>query len=394
MPRSYQAPSTSPEELGRRIDQQFEDPAFAFLRMELLTVLRNHEDAVRLGASPAFEAIETLLTRYESLLPSRPGDRFALDSWIIQDLLESWSTGPVKLPHTILPLYGNEWMWQRLPWIEQADRSGHRIYAITLKGREQLSSVRLLDYPWLCHELGHGLFTKCPTEVLEEYANAVEQHCKPLLRKTFADSSDVRALTKGHIARLRQCWLPRGDQQSWIHELAVDIVALWSCGPAFLAAMTDATDSLQLDPFVIESAHPPYALRILTLAEGAKALGWEEEATPLVEMSGRWESRKAVLPNYNHFVALTPRELTEEALRWTLRACRTWNIPRCNRETLQTIADRRRKKLPVDSAVELIASAALLFEQDPQAYPAWESTTVRLLCSELNGNTRDSIGPR
>jgi len=42
--------------------------------------------------------------------------------------------------------------------------------------------------------------------------------------------------------------------------------------------------------------------------------------------------------------------------------------------------------LHVDSAFELIVSAALLFEQDPQNYAVWESTTVRSLCSELNGD--------
>lgn len=387
MPRTYQAPGTSPEELRRRIKHQFEDPAFCNLREELLAVLQTHESAVTLGAAPAFEAIESLLTRYESRLPSRPGDRFILDSWIIRDLSESWSLGPVKLPRAILPLYGNEWMWQQLPWVAQADRSGHRIFAITLKGRDKLSSVKLLDYPWLCHELGHGLFTKCPSEFLQEFVGFVENYCQPILRKTLADSPDVRAMTKGHVARLRQCWLPRGDQQSWIHELAVDIIALWSCGPSFLAAMTDVTDLAQIDPFNTDSAHPPYALRIWTLVKCAKSLGWVKEVAPLAELSERWESKKVNLPNFNQFIALTPRELVEEAIRWTLSGCRAWRISRCDHKTVQTIAERRRKQLPVDSAVELIVSAALLFEKDPKAYPTWESTTVQSLCTELNGNT-------
>ena len=234
--------------------------------------------------------------------------------------------------------------------------------------------------------MGHGLFAKCPPEFLQDYVQVVDYHCKPLIRKAISDSPDVRALTKAHVARLRQCWLPRGDQRSWIHELAVDLFALWSCGPAFLAAMKDVTESPQLDPFDIESAHPPYELRIRILADCARYLGWEKEAVPLERMLQQWESRKAGLQNYNYYIALTPRDLTEEAITWALNGCRAWKIPRCDRAALLAIEERRRRKLAVNSAFELIVSAALLFEQDPQNYPAWESATVRSLCGELHGN--------
>jgi len=127
-------------------------------------------------------------------------------------------------------------------------------------------------------------------------------------------------------------------------------------------------------------------LRLRILANCAKLLGWEKEAVPLDWMLQKWEHRKAELPNYNYYVALTPRDLMDEAITWALTGCRSWRIPRCDRAALLAIADRRQKMLHVDSAFELIVSAALLFEQDPQNYAVWESTTVRSLCSELNGD--------
>lgn len=386
MPRKYKTPSTSIEEIRRRIDQQFEDAAFACLRGIFLTVLQDHDEAVQLGTMPAFGAIENLLSRYESLFTSRPSDRFVLDSWLIQNLAEGWSLGNVKLPNTILPVYGNEWMWQRLPWFEQPDGAGHRIYGITLKGRNQLSSVRLLEYPWICHELGHGLFSRCPAQFLQEFVDIVDHHCRPILRKAFSDSPEARGLTRDHVARLRQCWLPRGDQQSWIHELAVDFIALWSLGPAFLAAMTDFGESPQIDPFIVDSSHPPYSLRIGMLADCAKFLGWEKEAAPLAHLAMQWESRKLGLQNHNLIVGLTPAELAKEATTWIISGCRSWKIPRCDREILRTISERRSNRLPVDSATELIISAWLLFEENQETYPTWESLTLRSLCAELNGN--------
>jgi hypothetical protein len=153
MARQYEAPIASPEIIRRRIEQHFNDPLVNFLKAGLLTLLEQHETAVAAGGTPAHRAIESLVSHYETILQPNLGERFALDAWLIQDLSENWSRGPITLPCTILPLCGPEWMWQRLPWIEEANNSGQRVYAITLKGRNQLSSVRLLQYPWLCHEL-------------------------------------------------------------------------------------------------------------------------------------------------------------------------------------------------------------------------------------------------
>lgn len=386
MPRTYQAHSALPEELRRRIEQVFDNDALVAFRAGLLAMLAEHEVAVQAGATPAFGAIELLAARYESLIPARPGDRFTFDSWVIQDLSESWSLGSIKLPRTILPLYGNEWSWQRLPWIGEHDRSGQRVYGITFRGRDQLGSVQLLGYPWVCHELGHGLFVKAPAGFLQEFVQTVEDYCRPILRKVLADSHHVRALTKSNVERVRQRWLPRGDQQSWIHELAVDIFALWSCGPAFLAAVMDAADAAHVDPFLVESFHPPYALRLQMLYLGAKRLGWENEAGGLATLLARWESQCLAGANHNQYSAVAPRELLDQALNWALTACRAWKLPKCDQEMLRVFAKRRRANQPVDSAVELIISAWLTFENQKANYAAWEFQTVRSLCAELNGN--------
>jgi len=386
MPRSYQALSASPEKLKHRIERQFENEALAFLREGLLAVLREHETAVKEGATPAFGSIESLLLQYESLLPTRLGDRFMVDSWLIRDLSESWSLGPVKLPRTILPVYGSEWMWQRLPWIAERNRSGQRVYGITLKGRDELGSIQLLDYPWVCHELGHALFAKAPPEFLDEFVRLVEDYCRPILRKAVADSHQVRTLTRNNIERIRQRWLPRGDQQSWIHELAVDLIALWSCGPAFLAAMTDAVDSPRVDPFLAESVHPPYALRLRILCLGAQEIGWANEALGLASLLAKWEQQGQAIVNHNHYIAVAPRELLDQALHWALSACRQWKIPRCDQEVLRACTQRRRANLSVDSAAELIISAWLVFEKNNDDYSDWESRTVSCLRAELDGD--------
>jgi hypothetical protein len=311
------------------------------------------------------------------------GERFNLDAWLIQDLSSMWSSGVIKLPQTILPLYGSEWMWQKLPWIQELDGSGQRLYAITFKGRDQVNSICLLEYPWLCHELGHALFSKAPALFLQDFVKSVKDYCRPISRKAFSDSSEVRALTKSHIGQIQQRWMPRGDQQSWIHEIAVDIISLWSCGPAFLAAMLDV--ATKAEPFIVDSPHPPYALRLKMLTLCADNLGWQNESKPLAELESRWASAHRIA-DHNQYLALCPDELIRAALDWATRACVEWKIPKCKPDHLINIKDRRRKNYPIDSANELIISAWLMFDNNEGVYQKWESTTIRALCDDLNGD--------
>jgi hypothetical protein len=178
--------------------------------------------------------------------------------------------------------------------------------------------------------------------------------------------------------------MPRRDQQSWIHEIAVDIIALWSCGPAFLAAMMDVAENSE--PFLVDSPHPPYALRLKMLALCAENLGWQKEAQSLVELESQWASVQTV-KSHNRYLTLCPAELVQAALSWALEACREWSIPKCTRAQLRSFTDRRQKNCPIDSANELIGSAWLIFESNPRAYPEWEARTVRCLRDELNGDS-------
>src|SRR5882672_7699070 len=97
MPRVYSAPTISPTELKQRIARQFGSEVLALYHKELLNIAEQHEIAVASGAAAAYGAIDCLLTRYESLMPSRPAERFIVDAWMVQDLAEMWSQGTVKL---------------------------------------------------------------------------------------------------------------------------------------------------------------------------------------------------------------------------------------------------------------------------------------------------------
>jgi hypothetical protein len=89
MARSYQIPQATPQEIQRRIEERFKDPMLDFLRSRLLSLLSQHDMAIEAERTPAHKAIESLVARFETIIRSKLGERFALDAWLIQDLSNS-----------------------------------------------------------------------------------------------------------------------------------------------------------------------------------------------------------------------------------------------------------------------------------------------------------------
>ena len=124
--------------------------------MEVLVETTAAVDAGSAAPDQTRDAISYLGSLLESL-PKSFGDRFAFDAALISAITEEWATGGgVAMSSMILPRYFSEWghLTCTLP-INKTQ--GHTVDVILIPGEDDLASIELLDYLWLCHELGHNL---------------------------------------------------------------------------------------------------------------------------------------------------------------------------------------------------------------------------------------------
>jgi hypothetical protein len=73
-------------------------------------------------------------------------------------------------------------------------------------------------------------------------------------------------------------WFSKRDRTAWLEELACDLFGLLLFGPSFLAAHRAILRPKEPDPYdinLMDSTHPPYAVRQKMLIIAMKALGWD-----------------------------------------------------------------------------------------------------------------------
>ena len=81
---------------------------------------------------------------------------------------------------------------------------------------------------------------------------------------------------------------PSPNHFDWSHEIAADMIAFWTCGPAYVAALFDVLEYDGLNPYKIGPGHPPYEVRANALLYAGESLGWEAYLSDLRDIVGRW----------------------------------------------------------------------------------------------------------
>jgi hypothetical protein len=64
---------------------------------------------------------------------------------------------------------------------------------------------------------------------------------------------------------------------------SMDVIALWTAGPAYLATFQDTLEDEELNPYQVGQSHPPYEVRANALIDASKRLGWEDAAQGLIK---------------------------------------------------------------------------------------------------------------
>jgi hypothetical protein len=383
MPR-FHTPTATADQLIQRARKLFEHtPLCTFLatfELRITEVAGTTDSTNRQG----MESLLRLVDFYERLFLNGFGNRFDVDAWMSSDICDRWSNSSVNLPRQIIPIYGSQWAYSLLP----APLSKERpvcIYAVCFPGRSEISDLDLLEYPWLCHELGHHLLSRSGSNFAQNFKHHLDQFVKTAIRKATADSPSLRTKSLDRIQKLQKLWTPRSNTQDWAHELAADTIALWTCGPAFVAAMQHALATERIQPYEIVESHPPYELRLRMLLNLAENLDWGKYCSALKTTINHWREGHPQF-DMNEYSALADVSLAEECCSQIVKACRVWDLPLCTPEYLHRVQQKLEAGENLESAAEIILAAWSVYQKAPSASPAWEANFTAQLIKELNGD--------
>ena len=330
------------------------------LRLKFLTDIKDGQNV---------EYVSKVLER----LPEELDNHFYFDAWMIQSILTSWSNDLTPSSGMIIPTHYDEWGYERIPIPAGPTVS---FLHIPSEGSEEIPS--LLDYPWLCHELGHHLLRQHGhyDKLFSEFLPHLDKLISPLKRMSMSDRGLAKTQSQAVIKEIDAKW----RKSKWVEELAIDVIALWGCGPAYLAAFEDEHEGTK-KPFVIESNHPPVKLRTDALLYAAQKLGWDKYLAGLKRIQDRWYR---IPPSIgNQYRSLHNPELVTQCVAAALTYCKSSKIPRLKPDDLNKIRLNLELQNNFSNGIEIIVAAWLVYYENQERYHDWEEQTFNQLTDEI-----------
>ena len=350
-------------------------------RIEKLLDSSLNELAVKLKWLTSFEH-EQIIEYVSKLLERVPENldrHFYFDAWMIQSIVQSWSNNLSWNSRMVIPSCYDVWGYERIPIPSSSTDSSSLAVSFIYIPSEMNERPSLLDYPWLCHELGHHLLSlpKHQQMLFDKFHPHLEVLLSRLKRMSLSDHGLARTQSQAVISELDAKW----KSSEWVEELAIDVITLWVCGPAYLAAFEDAHEDTG-DPFVIEQKHPPVELRTYALLHAARELGWDQYLEGLEQIQDGWHRR---IPSSigNHYRSLRNPELVTQCVATALTYCKSVKIPCLTLDDLNKIRMNWRRKNDFSNGVEVIVAAWVVYHENEERYDDWENHTFNKLTDEI-----------
>ncbi|MBN8603139.1 MAG: hypothetical protein J0M26_19035 [Planctomycetes bacterium] len=345
-------------------------------------VQRSHEA----GGSSADNAarISTYAIKVLELLPKSFGKRFAFDAQLIRVLADEYSQGGAKLSGMLVPKPSQSWGHQTVSMPSTDGTTTYAVDLIHLPGEDNVEDITLLDYPFICHELGHHILFKDGDGFIALFSKELESVLSGLQRRTLGIRGFARQIAEATTNQIRQYWAPTPDQFNWAHEIAVDVIAIWLSGPAYLAAIQDVMEDDNLNPFQLGKSHPTYETRGRALIEASECLGWAYYTGPFRTLLSRWEATPPSGDRTNLHVACADPQLINAAVSAAIKTCQALSLPSCTAARVAAVENALREGLEIELGTDLLIAAWLQYCQSSEAdYHAWEIAAIARILAEI-----------
>lgn len=310
--------------------------------------------------------------------------RFWFDIYMIRAAFNGEGEQRSTLPGAILPRAASEWQYVGVHLPNFTPKRMPRIDIIDFPGSDNPDGINLLTYPWLYHELGHLLLGQRGREFGAAVARIVDDISQQRERVRLGKAPAVQERLRQLQERFSRAWRPSANHTDWSHEIATDVVALWSCGPAFLAAYDDSLDGQQAH--IIDDVHPPYEIRTAAVIEAAKRLGWSNHTASLASRLDDWTQDSSGARN-DVFLALASDELMNGVLTAALGGCNSLGLPRCDSEAVVEVSELLVRGETPAFGRPIILASWLKYEQfqgDVTHYHEWERANIDALIRQVN----------
>ena len=356
-------------------------------RIEKLLDSPLHELAVKLKWLTDFkhEQITEYVSKLLERVPEEFDRHFYFDAWMIQSIVQSWSNDLTSNSGMIIPTHYIEWGYEPIPIPTISTvNSSLAVSFIYIPSAVSEEIPLLLNYSWICHELGHHLLRQHGhyDKLFSKFLPHLDRLISQLKRMSMSDRGLAKTQSQAVIKEIDAKWR---DSQ-WIEELAIDVIALWGCGPAYLAAFEDAHEDTE-NPFVIEPDHPPVELRTYALLHAARKLSWGKHLKELERIRQGWY-KKIPASVRNKYESLRNPDLVTQCVAAALTCCKNTGIPCLKPADLNKIRLNLHQENDFSDGIELIIAAWLVYHENEEYYDDWEEQTFDKLTNEI---IRDSV---
>jgi hypothetical protein len=366
--------------LEQRLRQRFDHTPVEPLISPIIDLLRDLQTEGGVEG-----AIAGLLQRADlcaSLMPSKFGNRFWFDASLLQATVRELACESIALPRSIVPCLEQEWGYLPFVLFGEEKRGAHIVEFIFIRQGQDEDDINLLDYPFLHHEIAHAILRRFGKPFEEAFSKALANDINRRRRHVIADGQTVRRRVESRIENLKRYWEPTADHQNWAYELAADLLAFWTSGPAYLSAFLDVVER-GVNPYYLGASHPPYAIRAQGLVAAARKLGWEAEGSNLRQLLTRWPESNWSTELNNRYADVAVSSLVEACVEAALEMCANLGLRQCTRNDLNQALKKLASGVEPLLGTELLVTAWAKQQQDRDAYSNWEEKTVACLVAAL-----------
>lgn len=304
------------------------------------------------------------------------------DRAMTADIASAWSVN-LPLSSNLVPVHRDLWGYERvrIPSLQALPSDFESFFFLYFPWSIEEKVPLLLDYAWIFHELGHHALVTDETVFREHYEPQLDTFLAKLELATLSFQGQASSLALKSRDVLESYWRPTENQHNWAHEMAIDLIALWAGGPAYLAAFYENVRE-RLDPFNLTQSHPPLALRLLAILQAADRLGWHSYLGELHSLSTRWNAELKGPTIKNAYAASARSELLDACVAATLLYCEAARLPQLTPSKISMIVEQ----LEAGEALmgtELIVAAWHVGRTDPEGYDAWEEKAVTEVVEDI-----------